>query len=257
MMGGAASAAHGTCGARARNVWCAGRRNRRDALLGRTDVTGKLQSRTLAGQIVDDLRQAILDGEHPAGAQLRQDALAASYGVSRIPVREALFQLEAEGLVSIAPHKGAVVAPLSAAEIRDVFELRALLEVRLLRASAPRLEAEDFAAIRSIEAAFEAAIAAGDKGRWGALNAELHKALYRRAGMPRTEALVAGLLQTSERYTRLQLSNAKAWARASREHAELIRLCRKGDIEAAAALLERHIGTVAQDLLKLATMAEV
>lgn len=218
-------------------------------------MTGKLQNRTLAGRILDDLRSAILDGVHPPGSQLRQDALAASYDVSRIPVREALFQLEAEGLVSIAPHKGAVVAPLSVAEIRDVFALRALLEVRLLKASAPQLGAEDFNDLARIQRAFDAAMAAGDRARWGALNAELHMALYRRADLPKTEAIVAGLLKTSERYTRLQLANEQAWARASREHGELIALCRAGKFDAAAALLEAHIGAVAGDLVAMAEAA--
>ena len=84
-----------------------------------------LKHRTLSAAIVDQLRQSILDGTYPAGSQLRQDALGEAYGVSRIPVREALFQLEAEGLVRIVPQKGAIVSELSLDEINDVFDLRA------------------------------------------------------------------------------------------------------------------------------------
>ena len=69
-------------------------------------MKGPLKHRTLSAAIVDQLRQSILDGTYPAGSQLRQDALGEAYGVSRIPVREALFQLEAEGLVRIVPQKG-------------------------------------------------------------------------------------------------------------------------------------------------------
>ena len=78
-----------------------------------------LKHRTLSAAIVDQLRQSILDGTYPAGSQLRQDALGEAYGVSRIPVREALFQLEAEGLVRIVPQKGAIVSELSLDEIND------------------------------------------------------------------------------------------------------------------------------------------
>jgi len=207
-----------------------------------------LKSRTLSAAIVDELREQILDGVQMPGAPLRQDALAARYGVSRIPVREALIQLEAEGLVQIAPHKGAVVTPLSRAEIRDVFELRAMLEPRLLARSIPALTAADLAALDTIQAAFSVAVRARDRGRWGALNAELHMLMYARADLPRTRAIVAGLLQTSKRYTRLQMASDAAWQRATREHALLIGHCRRQEVAAAVALLVQHITQVQHDL---------
>ena len=83
----------------------------------------RLGHRTLSAAIVEQLRRDILDGTYAAGEQLRQDALAASFQVSRIPVREALFQLEAEGLLRIEPHKGAIVSAFSLEEIDDVFDL--------------------------------------------------------------------------------------------------------------------------------------
>jgi DNA-binding GntR family transcriptional regulator len=207
-----------------------------------------LKHRTISEAIGTQLRDAVLSGVYPSGAQLRQDALAATFGVSRIPVREALLQLEAEGLVEIVPHKGAMVTGLSKAEVDDVFGLRLLLEARLLRSSAPRLTVEDFDDLDRIQNAFGSAIQTGDAARWGALNAELHRALYRRADLPRTFAIVANLLTASERYTRIQLSGATAWRRAQAEHGELIALCRRGETDAACALLERHIGTVHEDL---------
>jgi DNA-binding GntR family transcriptional regulator len=207
-----------------------------------------LKNRTLSAAIAEQLRHDILSGVHPAGAQLRQDMLAAIFGVSRIPVREALFQLEAEGLVQIEPHKGAVVAGLSADEVDDVFELRLLLEPRLLRSSGPRLTPEDFLALDAIQTRFIDAVSAADTAQWGQLNAGLHMALYARATQPRTLAIVSGLLQTSDRYTRLQLSRTSAWARAEREHAELIRLCRTGAITKASDLLTTHIAAVHGDL---------
>ena len=214
----------------------------------RPGMTVALQTRTLSAAIADRLRQDILGGTHASGTQLRQDALAASYGVSRIPVREALFQLEAEGLVDMVPHRGAVVTSLSPDEVRDVLDLRRLLEVRLLGGSIPQLNTADFAEIDGIHAAFGEAITRQDRSRWGALNAALHLAMYRRAPMPRTLAVVQGLLQTSERYTRLQLTTEAAWQRATREHGQLIALCRSRDVAAACALLEAHISAVRADL---------
>ena len=96
-----------------------------------------LGHRTIAAAAADELRRRILDGSYPGGRPLRQDALAEEFRISRIPVREALLQLEAEGLVRILPHRGAIVSELSIEEIEDIFELRALLEPRLLRRPVP------------------------------------------------------------------------------------------------------------------------
>jgi DNA-binding GntR family transcriptional regulator len=207
-----------------------------------------LKHRTISAAIVAELRDAVLSGSLESGAQLRQDALAHSFGVSRIPVREALLQLEGEGLVQIVPHKGAVVTGLSKAEVDDVFELRAMLEVRLLRRSAPRLTEEDFIRLDEVQGAFADAIRRQDTGRWGALNAELHALLYKRADLPRTMVLVGNLLTASERYTRIQLATHAAWQRAQAEHAALIDLCRRGETEQACTLLAGHISTVHDDL---------
>jgi DNA-binding GntR family transcriptional regulator len=201
--------------------------------------------------IADQLRQSILDGTHPAGAQLRQDALGEAYGVSRIPVREALFQLEAEGLVKIVPQKGAIVSELSLDEINDVFDLRVLLEPRMLAESAPYFAAADFEALDNIQRRFEKAIAAGDISEWGQLNAEFHMAMYVHARQPRTQMIVTALLQTSDRYTRVQLSTTAAMGTAEREHARLIALCRAGEIDEACRFLEQHIASVKADLLRV------
>jgi DNA-binding GntR family transcriptional regulator len=207
--------------------------------------------RTMPSAISTKLRDAVLSGAYRSGVQLRQDALAAEFGVSRIPVREALLQLEAEGLVQIVPHKGAVVTGLSQAEVKDIFELRLLLEVRLLRRSVPHLTTEDFDELGQVQRSFGEAIRMKDAGRWAALNAQLHMVLYRRADLPRTTTIVANLLTASERYTRIQLTAKAAWQRAQSEHGELIELCRKRDTDTACALLARHIEAVHRDLATL------
>jgi DNA-binding GntR family transcriptional regulator len=214
-------------------------------------VKPRLAHRTLSSAIVEQLRQAVLDGTYAAGTQLRQDALAATFGVSRIPVREALFQLEAEGLVRIEPHKGAIVAGFAADEIGDVFDLRVLLEPRLLRHSMPRLTEPDFAEIAGLDAAFAEAIERHDVARWGELNAQFHQSLYRHAALPRTAAIVQALLQSSDRYTRVQMNREAALGRAQREHRKLLALCREGRIDKACEYLVAHIDAVRQDLLRL------
>lgn len=208
----------------------------------------RLAHRTLSSAIVEQLRQAILAGRHAAGSQLRQDALAAEFGVSRIPVREALFQLEAEGLVRIEPHKGAIVAGFAADEIDDVFDLRVMLEPRLLRHSIPRFTEADYDAVLALDAAYAEAIARQDVARWGELNARLHLSLYRHAGLPRTLSIVTVLLQASDRYTRVQMNRKDALARAQREHRRLITLCREGRTDEACDFLAEHVESVRRDL---------
>lgn len=211
-------------------------------------MSNSLTHRTLSAAIADQLRTAILSGAHQGGAQLRQDALAAAFGVSRIPVREALFQLEAEGLVEIVPHKGAIVTGLSMDEIDDVFDLRVVLERRLLADAVPRMTGPDFERLEAAQRAFDAMVASGEIAGSGALNAEFHMALYAAARLPKTASIIAGLLQISERYTRLQLSSSRGIAKASREHRELLAICRKGDARAAGEMLALHINGVRADL---------
>jgi len=100
---------------------------------------------SLTSAVADRLRDQIIRGIIPEGAQLRQDAIAKEYRVSRIPVREALRQLEAEGLISIVQHRGAVVRALSPDDVEELFTIRALLEPELLKLSIPHLTEKDFA----------------------------------------------------------------------------------------------------------------
>ena len=206
---------------------------------------------TMAEAAADELRRRILAGELTGGFQLKQDALAAEFGISRIPLREAFVQLESEGLVQIVPHRGAIVSQLSSHEIGELFALRALLEPTLLQRSVPRLEHADFVELDRIVFEFSDELHNQTPGRWGELNTQLHLLLLSRAGQPRTMSIVMSLLQQTDRYTRLQLSlTPESSERAEREHAELVRLCRAGEPKRAAELLTRHIRHAGTELVR-------
>jgi len=191
----------------------------------------------------------ILRGEIQEGEQLRQDAIAADLQVSRIPVREALRQLEAEGLIKIVAHKGAVVSSLSSEEIEELFDIRALLECEVLRLSIPHLTEADFEKAEAILQTFDKALLPkGDVSSWGRLNTQFHAILYSRANRPHFMAIIRQINNNGERYTRLQLYLTRAFERAKREHRQLLDLCRKRDVEAASKLLEQHIHTAGQTL---------
>ncbi|MHA6844854.1 GntR family transcriptional regulator [Ralstonia syzygii] len=209
----------------------------------------RLRTTTVAEAAADELRRRILSGELPEGTPLKQDALATEFGISRIPIREALVQLDGEGLVRIVPHKGAIVSELSTAEITELFELRALLEPLLLKKSAPKLTATDYAELDQILAEYSDELHAKQPGRYGELNARLHDVLLSKAAQPKTLAIIHSLLAQTDRYTRLQLSLSTENARrAEEEHGQLVTLCREGNVRLAAALLKRHIDQACEDL---------
>ncbi len=204
-------------------------------------MTETLTRRSIPDEVARRLRRRILSGELGEGTPLRQDAIARDYGVSRIPVREALSRLEAEGLVRLEPHKGAVVAGLAPAEIAELFEMRAVLEAELLRLAVEAMTPRALEAAAAALADYEAALAAGTVADWGALNWRFHAALYRAAGRTQWVDTVARLNQQTDRFIRLQLALTGALDRARSEHREILRLARAGAAEAAADLVRRHI----------------
>ncbi|WP_306226712.1 GntR family transcriptional regulator [Bosea beijingensis] len=207
---------------------------------------------TVAGAAVNELRRRILSGAVAAGEALRQDALAREFGISRIPIREAFRQLAAEGLVTLHPHRGAVVTALSALDIAELFDLRAILEPDLIRRAVPRLCEGDFARAEALLADYSAAIARGDTEAYGELNREYHLSLYGASGRTQTLELVRMLLANTDRYTRVQLAMSDgATARAKHEHAALLAYCRAGNAEEAARLTLEHVLAVRHDLLHL------
>ncbi len=211
-----------------------------------------LLRQTVTGAAVAELRRRILSGAVAAGEALRQDALAREFGISRIPIREAFHQLAAEGLVTLHPHRGAVVTALSGSDIAELFDLRAMLEPDLIRRAVPRLTATDFESAETLLDDYAAAIGRGDLEAYGELNREYHLSLYRASGRSQTLELVRVLLANTDRYTRVQLAMSEgATTRAKREHAALLDLCRAGDAEGAARLTLDHVLAVREDLLHL------
>ncbi|HEX6938093.1 MAG TPA: GntR family transcriptional regulator [Longimicrobiales bacterium] len=199
---------------------------------------------------LEALRERILRGDYPEGAPLRQDALAAELGVSRIPVREALRQLEAEGLVTISPHHGATVSTLSIDEVRELFELRALIESDLLRRAIPHLTPADLERADEILGEYEAAFRKGDVAAWGALNWQFHSTLLSAAGRPLTMGVVESLQNQSDRYIRLQLSLTSGQTRANEEHRAIAEAVREREVDRACALLAAHITGAGRSLLE-------
>lgn len=203
--------------------------------------THSITRQSVPEAVAASLRNRILAGEFKDGEQLRQEALASAYEVSRMPVREALRQLEAEGLVRLQTHKGAIVTSLSPKEVAELFDLRVMLEVDLLQQAIPRMKESDFAASEEALGRLETAYHRREMSGWGGLNWQFHQSLYAPADRPRTMAIALNINNQTNRYVRLQLVLTGAFERAEREHREMLHLCRSGDQQRAASLLREHI----------------
>lgn len=204
---------------------------------------------SLVETVVRALRQRILSGDLPEGTLLNQVALAKEYAISRIPLREACRQLEAEGLLVFQPGKGAVVSSLSLAEITEIVALRAKLEPDLLQQAIPRLTTEDCERASEVLDQFEAALGSRAVETWGDFNWKFHAQLYGPSGRSLTLAFLQNLHRLNRRYSRMQLSLTKWEERAAREHRMLLGLSRRKQAAQAAELLTEHITTAGRALL--------
>lgn len=208
-----------------------------------------IQRQSLTSAVADRLREQIIRGEIPEGAQIRQDAIATQFHVSRIPVREALRQLHAEGLIAIVPNRGAIVPALSPDDIEELFSIRALLEPEVLKLSIPHLTDHDFSEAAAILRKYVSELRRDDHvSAWGRLNWQFHSILYSRAILPRFMAVIRNVNNSGERYTRLQLYLTHGIKRANEEHLKILELCRNRDVPAACTLLRDHILHAGQSL---------
>ena len=203
--------------------------------------------KTTVELVLDELRSRILSGLVAPGSPLRQEALADALGVSRIPVREAIRLLSAEGLVDIQPHKGAFVSMLSKEEVQELFDLRQRLEPWLLYEAASKISDAELARAESLVSSMDSSAAA----EWGALNWQLHELLYAAASRPTALAIVRSLHEKSERYFRFQVVNAPIREQAHIEHLQLIDLCKHRQADKAQILLEKHIADAAAQILMI------
>lgn len=205
--------------------------------------SARLKRQGMAGQVADDLRRRILAGELEEGTQLLQEQLAAEFGISKVPIREALHQLEAEGFVIQQFHRGATVAGLSPDQIMEVFELRAQIEIWLLELAMGNATLDDVIAAR----AWADKIAkAEDPADFPELNWQFHEAMYRPAGKPFVLDHLRKLHSHAERYVRMQLSPDLNKEEIIRGHEELLELYARKDPKAKERLLKHILGFAEQ-----------
>jgi len=196
--------------------------------------------RTTSDAIVDVLRDAILTGGFGDGEELNQVGLAKHFGVSRVPIREALRQLQAEGLVSSRAHQRTTVTALSLERVSEILDLRAVLETHLLQLAAPSIGGAELAQLEELCALMDGD---QDHATWLDRNRAFHQALYGGSGADFTMELVESLARRIERYLHLATQGGnleRSWEANSEHHAILGRL-QAGDVDGACRELRTHI----------------
>ncbi len=206
---------------------------------------------TLVQSVANHLREKILKHEIAGGESIRQGVIADALDISVIPVREALRQLEAEGLVELHAHRGAIATTLSLEQALEWIHMRRLIETDLIGRAIDNMTEEHIARAEKILGEFDEDLdVRRNIHRWSDYNWRFHSALYESADRPETMRVLAILHKKCDRYIRLQLLDGDHIPRAEKEHAELVQLCREGKKRAAKALMHQHIIGVQEDLVE-------
>lgn len=192
-----------------------------------TEVSGRLRE--------DLLTRALLPGQ-----QIVQETLAERYGVSRVPLREALKELEAEGLVTHAPHRGYFVTELSARDMEEVYFIRALLEAEAIRAACVRLSDADLDHIDGLRLLVEKALATADVEAIAAANRRFHFAIFEACAMPRLVRLLRTLWDATDAYRGIYFQDLDAHERIRHEHGAHLAALRQRNCEAAVDTQRLH-----------------
>jgi DNA-binding GntR family transcriptional regulator len=194
--------------------------------------------------VVEALRESILSGERPAGSRLNLDEIAEELGVSRMPVREALKQLETEGLVTIYPHRGVEVSELTLDDIEEIFGIRTLLERGAITRAIPNLTLSELEAMREVLTKMDSV--SGHGSEWMELNARFHSIINEACGWPRLVEMINILRANVDRYLRTYW-RVKGYQKPQQQHWAIYEACRERDVDKAEAILTEHF----EDTLKV------
>lgn len=188
--------------------------------------------------VADQLRAQIAGGMLAPGAPLRQEAIAADLKVSRMPVRDALSQLHAEGLVDLYPNRGAFVATLSLNECAEIYDLRVLLECDALAHAVPRHTEKSLRKVAAIQRQLESE---DETHLWADGDRRFHDALYEPCGRSRTLQMIGSLRNAVERFYLANLKHDDHRRGWKKEHRDILKAATDGNARRAAEQLREHL----------------
>ena len=192
----------------------------------------------------DILRAGIIEGTYPPGSRVTEQEIALASGVSRTPVREAMGKLQAEGLLQVLPHQGAVVRAWSDADAEEIFELRALLEAYTVQRAAENASADELSELRRAAEDQHAEVGEKNPGyleRIADINDRFHKLLQKAAGSERLKALLATLSEAPLVFETFRDYSDEELERSARHHVEIVEALECGDQTWAASVMRSHV----------------
>lgn len=198
--------------------------------------------KSLASQVADRLREAIIDGEFALGAMIPEESLAAQFGVSRTPVREALNQLQLQGLVVVRPQRGSYVFEPSADDVAAICEFRCLVEPRAAELAHQHAKDTTLATLRAAIDEMEAARTARDAVRYGRADTRLHETFFQHCGNPYLQAAYAtAATKIATLRTHLSAPADVLHPRGFEQHSQLLALFDAGNFSDFEALMRLHV----------------
>lgn len=190
-------------------------------------------------RVASGLRKAILSGKLRAGQRIQQEELAAQYNVSRMPVREALMALHAEGIITFHPHKGAVVTTLSAEDVQEVLEARSVLEGMVARYAVDNITSEDLEKLRELVEQISPVL--DNPSEYFRLNLEFHNRIKKISRKKRLVEITNNLRSSTEHYMRIATTFSELRQRGQPQHYELLDALKNRDKDRVERLMRQHV----------------
>lgn len=200
-------------------------------------------------QVYDYLLEAIISNKIPSGNPIVESTIAKELNVSRTPIREALLELEAEGLVSRYPSIGTVVSHISPYDVEEIFDLRILLELHALKTSLSKITLEE---LERLEEKFHTYDLKSSKEAYHLVDQELHSTIVNKAGNMRLKRFLDMLNSQIERFRRLAALSETRVAKSKKEHLEIIYHLKNRDLMSSKSSLKNHLSGVKNSTLEVA-----
>lgn len=205
--------------------------------------------KTLAEHVIERIREDVLSGKFAPGERLDQAQLAQSLGVSLIPVREGLRQLESEGLVRLEPRRGAFVAERSADEVREISRIREALESLATQLAVPKLNPAQHKQLLVILKSMELSIQQQDMPTYHAANREFHFAIYDAAQSPLLMRMIQTLWERNRLYRQRNVFVREQAQKSLDEHTAIYTACLAQNVDLAGNLMREHVRDATEQIL--------
>jgi DNA-binding GntR family transcriptional regulator len=205
------------------------------------------EHKTLKETVVVSLRKAILYGDIKPGEQLKQEQIAKHLGISRMPVREALSQLESEGLIQNIPYKGCVVNRFTSEDIREIYQIRKVLESYANELAAKNMTDEDIERLEALMAKMKACVEAHDIESYASFDREFHQAIFENSQNKRLKQIIVTIWKSFPLY--LAYSIPRRIQRSFDEQSRIVEAIRRHDPKGAARLARVQIETVYKEMV--------